>query len=209
VSQRRSSKGLRLPALLAGVVLLAACATPQIEAQWRDPQFGAGSMQGRAVLVVCHGLDLTLERICEDRLAADLQSVGIRVVRADPPREPGAAPPGGEALLATAKVARAQAVLAMRLDRAYDGVPPGGAVGVGVGGGSVGRGSGVGGTIGITLPLGGLGPALVSGATLTDVASGRLAWSGRARGAGGAGEAAQVGELTRVTAEALKGAGLF
>jgi hypothetical protein len=195
--------------LLLGASLLAACATPQIEAQWRDAQFGAGSMQGRAVLVVCYGVDLTLERICEDRLAADVQAIGIRVVRAEPARDPAAAPPGGDALLAAAKAARAQAVLAMRLDRAYDGVPPGGAVGVGVGGGSVGRGSSVGGTIGITLPLGGVGPALVSGATLTDVASGRLAWSGRARGSGAAGDAAQVGELTRLTAEALKGAGLF
>jgi len=95
------------------------------------------------------------------------------------------------------------------LERSYPPPPPsGGSVGVGVAGGSGGWG-GTGGAIGITLPLGSLAPALVSSASLADAATGRLVWTGRARGSGAANEAAQVGELTRLTAEALKGSGLF
>ena len=196
-------------ALLLGASLLAACATPQMEGQWRDARLGERSMQGRAVLVVCRGLDLTLERICEDRLAADTQAAGIRVVRPDLP--PGASldPAPNDALLAAARAAGAAAVLSMVLERSYPPPPPsGGSVGVGVAGGSGGWG-GTGGAIGITLPLGSLAPALVSSASLADAATGRLVWTGRARGSGAANEAAQVGELTRLTAEALKGSGLF
>lgn len=196
-------------ASLLAACLLTACATPQMEAQWRDPQFGARSLQGRAVLVVCRGLDVTIERICEDRLAADVQSIGVRVVRAELPLEAAAGPAAGEALLRAARDVRAGAVLAMWLERSYaTASPSGGSVGIGIGGGSGGW-SGTGGAIGITLPLGGLVPALASGTSLTDAASGRLIWSGRARGSGMVNEPAQVGELTRVTTDALRGAGLF
>lgn len=195
-------------ALLLGATLLAACATPQMEGQWRDPRLGERSMQGRAVLVVCRGLDPTLERICEDRLAADTQAAGIRVVRPDLPRDASLDPAPNDALLAAAREAGAAAVLSMALERSYPPSPPGGSVGVGVAGGSGGWG-GSGGAIGITLPLGSLAPALVSGASLADAATGRLVWTGRARGSGAANETAQVGELTRLTAEALKGSGLF
>lgn len=207
--QDRSETWRRGLALLLGALLLAACATPQMDAQWRDPQFAAKSMQGRAVLVVCRGLDVTLERICEDRLAADAQAIGVRVVRSDLPRDAVLDPAAGDALPRAARAAGAEAVLAMLLERSYPAVsPPGGSVGVGVAGGSGGWG-GTGGAIGITLPLGGLAPALVSGTSLVDAATGRLVWSGRARGSGAPSEATQVGELTRLTAEALKGSGLF
>jgi hypothetical protein len=197
-------------ALLLGAWLLAACATPQMQAQWRDPQVDARSMQGKAVLVVCRGLDVTLERNCEDRLAADAQAIGIRVVRAELPRLALADPAAGEALLKAARAVRADAVLAMWLERSYAAASPsGGSVGIGVGGGSGGWGGGTGGAIGITLPLGGLGPVLDSGTSLTDAVTGRLIWSGRARGSGAVNEPAQVGELSRVTTEALKGTGLF
>jgi hypothetical protein len=196
--------------LLPGALLLAACATPQMEAQWRDPQAAAGSMQGKPVLVVCRGLDLTLERICEDRLAADAQSIGIRVVRSELPRDAAAHPLAPDVLLAAARAARAEAVLAMWLEWAMAAVSPsGGSVGIGVGGSRGGWGSGTSGAIGITLPISGSWPALASGASLNDAATGKLIWSARARGSGAVNEPAQVGELTRVTTEALKGSGLF
>jgi hypothetical protein len=198
-------------ALLFGALLLAACATPQMEAQWRDPQAGARSMQDKPVLVVCRGLELTLERICEDRLAADAQAIGLRVVRTEPPREGVDAAQTAEALLEAARAARAQAVLAMRLEWSGAAMvsPSGGTVGVGVGGGRGGWGGGTSGAIGITLPLGGYGPALASGTSLTDVATGKVIWSGRARGSGAVGAPAQVGELSQVTTEALRATGLF
>lgn len=208
--QGRPATWLRRAALLMAAALLAACATPQMEAQWRDPQFAAGSMQGRAVLVVCRGFDATLERICEDRLAADAQAIGVRVVRSELPRDAVAFPAPNDALLRAARAVRAEAILAMALERSYPaGTYSGSSVGIGVGGGSGGWGGGVGGTVGITLPIGGTAPALGSGASLTDAATGRLIWSGRARGSGAVGEPAQVGELTRITTEALRGSGLF
>ena len=207
--QGRFPRWRRGLAAMLGASLLAACATPQMEGQWRDPQFGARSMQGKAVLVVCRGLDVTLERICEDRLAADAQAIGIRVVRADLPREAAIVPAPNDALLGAARAVRAEAILAMWLERTTPTVlPPGGSVGVGVAGGSGGWG-GSGGAIGITLPLGGTGPALASGTTLTDAATGKLIWSGRARGSGAPSETAQVGELTRLTTGALKDSGLL
>jgi hypothetical protein len=210
MQQSRSATWRRRFALLLGASLLAACATPQMEAQWRNAEAGARSMQGKPVLVVCRGFDVTLERICEDRLAADAQAIGIRVVRSELPREAVADPAASEALLKAARAVRAEAVLAMWLEHSYATVSPsGGSVGVGVGGASGGWGSGSGAAIGITLPLGSLGPALASGTSLTDAVTGRLVWSGRARGSGAVSEASQVGELTRVTTEALRGAGLF
>lgn len=206
----QSATWLRSSALLMAATLLAACATPQMEAQWRDPQYAARSMQGRAVLVVCRGFDVTLERICEDRLAADAQAIGVRVVRSELPRDAVAFPAPNDALLRAARAVRADAILAMALERSYAaGTSSGSSVGIGVGGGSGGWGGGVGGTVGITLPVGGTGPALASGASLTDVVTGKLVWSGRARGSGAVGEPAQVGELTRITTEALRGSGLF
>jgi hypothetical protein len=210
MKQNRLPPWRRILATLLGATLLAACATPQMEAQWRDPQFGAKSMQGKAVLVVCRGLDLTLERICEDRLAADAQAIGLRVLRAELPRDATAGPAAGDALLTAARALQADAVLMMRLEWSGPVVSPsGGSIGVGVGGGRGTWSGGTSGAIGITLPLGGTGPALASGTGLTDVANGKLIWSGRARGSGAVGESAQVGELTRVTTEALRDSGLF
>jgi hypothetical protein len=196
-------------ALLFGTVMLGACATPQMEAQWRDPQAGPRSMQGRTVLVVCRGLDMTLDRICEDRLAADAQAIGIRVVRSELPRDALADPAAGDPLLRAARAVRAQAVLAMRLEWSGAAVvsPAGGSVGVGASRG--GWSGGTSGAIGITLPLGGSGPTLASGTSLTDAASGKVIWSGRARGSGAASAPAQVGELSQVTTEALRATGLF
>jgi len=203
------SRCLRGVASVLGALLLAACATPQMEAQWRDPQAGAGSMRGKAVLVVCRGLDLTLERICEDRLAADAQAIGIRVVRAELPPEAAADPAAGDAAMKAARALRAEAVLAMRLEWSGAAVvsPSGGSVGVGASRG--GWGGGTSGAIGITLPLGGTGPALASGTSLTSAATGKVIWSGRARGSGAASAPAQVGELSQVTTEALRSTGLF
>jgi hypothetical protein len=207
---RRLPTARRVLALLLGASLLAACATPQIEAQWRDPQAGARSMQGKTVLVVCRAYDLTLERICEDRLAADAQAIGIRVARAGMPRDAAYDPAAGEALLTAARAVRADAILEMRLEPAVAlGSPSAGAVGVGVGGSRGGWSGGTSGAIGITLPLSGSGSEMASGTSLTDVATGRPVWSSRARGSGAVNAAGQVGELSRVTVEALKGAGLF
>lgn len=191
--------------------LIAGCATTGIDVQWKDPQAAAGAMKGRSVLVVCRGLDLTLERICEDQLAVDLQALGVKVVRAegmrDLPADPAAA---SEPLLKAARAVQADAVIAAVLERNAGPAAGGGTVGIGVGGASGGWGSRTGGSIGITLPIGGTGgPGLTTSARLLEAGGGRLLWSGRTRGADGRSEGEQVLELTRVIAGALQATGFF
>jgi hypothetical protein len=208
VSNQRPSHGLRRYAVAGiGAILVSACATTKMEAQWRDPQLAPQSLQGKTVLVVCRGLDFTLERICEDKLTANVQALGVKVTRAEQP------PPGTttDALINAAKVAGAEVVLATTLEPAgYDVAPSGGSVGFGVGGGSGSYGSHSVGGIGISLPIGGAtGPGIGASTSLTETASGKLLWSSRARSPKTSNEADQISELSRVTAEALKGAQLF
>jgi hypothetical protein len=190
-------------------VVMSGCASTKMEAQWRDPQLAPQSLQGKTVLVVCRGLDFTLERICEDKLTANVQAMGVKVARSDQPPPSGAAP--ADALLYAAKVAGAEVVLSTTLEPAgYDVAPSGGSVGVGVGGSSGSYGSRSGGGIGISLPIGGAtGPGIGASTSLTEASSGKLLWSSRARSPKTSNEADQISELSRVTAEALKGAQLF
>ncbi|MFN9031413.1 MAG: hypothetical protein ACK54C_15840 [Betaproteobacteria bacterium] len=189
--------------------LLGGCATTQIEAQWRDPQLTPRALQGKTILVLCRGPDLTLERICEDKLAAQAQAVGIKVARRAPPV---AGQNRADTLRQAALEAGADVVLATTLEPAaaeYAG-GSGGSVGVGVGGSSGGWGSRSGAGIGISLPVGGgAGPGLGASTSVTDAATGKLLWSGRARSPRTASDAVQVGELSRVTVEALKATGLL
>jgi hypothetical protein len=198
-----------LLALACAGAMLGGCATTQMEAQWRDPQLTARALQGKTVLVVCRGPDLTLERICEDRLAAQAQAAGVKVARAAPP---AAGPTNADAVRQAARAAGADVVLATTLEPAAAEYisSSGGSVGVGVGGSSGSWGSRSGAGIGISLPIGGAsGPGLGASTSVTDAASGKLLWSGRARSPRTSSEADQVGELSRVTVEALKAAGLL
>jgi hypothetical protein len=197
-------------ALLGAAALLAGCATTQMEAQWRDPQVPPLALQGKTVLVVCRGPDLTLERICEDRLAADAQAAGLKVARAQLPA--GTAPTGEDAVRRAASAAGAEIVLVTSLEPAPAELITGssGSVGVGVGGSSGGYGSRSGAGIGISLPIGGSsGPGIAASTSVTEVANGKLLWSGRARSPRTASEAEQVNEVARVTIGALKSAGLI
>jgi hypothetical protein len=86
-------------------------------------------------------------------------------------------------------------------------VSPGPTIGIGVGGGGY-RGGAAG---GITLPIGGatVNEAYASDSAIVDVASGKLAWSGRATSPTGGDVTTQLTDLTRVTFEALQGSGLI
>ena len=205
--QRPSPALWRYTATGICAALVSACASTKMEAQWRDPQLAPQSLQGKTVLVVCRGLDFTLERICEDKLTANVQAFGVKVTRSD--LQPGAAT--ADVVLNAAKQAGAEIVLATTLEPAgYDVAPSGGSVGFGVGGSSGGYGSRSGGGIGISLPIGGAsGPGIGASTNLTEAASGKLLWSSRARSPKTSSEADQISELSRVTVEALKGAQLF
>lgn len=202
--------GLVLAVVSAGL-LIAGCASTGVDVQWKDPQAPMGAMKGKSVLVLCRGLDLTLERICEDQLATDVQALGVRVVRAEGVRDLPADPASAsEPLLKAARAVQADAVIAAVLERAPGPPTGGGTVGIGVGGASGGWGSRTGGAIGITLPIGGAaGPGLSASTRLLEAPAGKLLWSARTRSVDGRSEGEQVAELTRVIAGALQATGLF
>src|SRR5512145_1974657 len=67
-------------ALLAA--LLAGCATPRVDTEWRDPAAPADALKGRRVLVACRAFDESLRRVCEDEWVRQLGFAGIAGVPA-------------------------------------------------------------------------------------------------------------------------------
>ena len=107
-------------ALAAALVLAAAGCTssPQLAAQWTDPQLGPQSafLRGSRVLVACDVADLTVRQLCQDRVAAEVSARGATPVF-----------PGPDTLIATdrsidgqllpaARSADAKALMVLTLD---------------------------------------------------------------------------------------------
>lgn len=208
----RPSRFSLLSAGLAALLGTAGCASTQVGAQWIDPGFQGRSLRGNTLLVVCEAADAATKRVCQDQLAAQVTAYGGTARIAGEIANPT---PGREqtpsAYLPAARSAGAQAVLsAAVVSDPVATVRSGPSIGVGMGGWSGGRGS-VGGGIGISFPFGraseetGLG---LNGA-LTDVASGKLMWSGRASAPASADTGKQLDELARATLEAASKAGFF
>lgn len=206
----RPSRSLLLSAGLAALLGAGGCASTQVGAQWTDPAFQGRSLRGNTLLVVCEAHDAATKRVCQDQLAAQVTAYGGTARIAGEIANPT---PGREqtpsAYLPAARNAGAQAVLsAAVVSDPVATVRSGPSIGVGMGGWSGGR---VGGGIGISFPFGrareesGLG---LNGA-LTDVASGKLMWSGRASAPAGDDTGKQLDELARATLEAASKAGFF
>src|SRR4051812_33287038 len=90
-------------------LLLSACASTTLEAEWADPQFRGQSLQGTRVLVVCESPELALKLRCEDQMRSRLIEAGASPVSA-PPEQIG--PPGqvlSEQTLTAARGAGARA----------------------------------------------------------------------------------------------------
>ena len=204
---------LRVTALAAcAVVALAGCASTQINSQWSDPQFQGRSLRGAKLLVVCEAPELAIKRGCQDQLAAQLVAFGATPTIAPdlPNPQPGREQATG-AYVPAARAAGAEAVFSAAVVSDVAVVNAGPSIGIGVGGfGGGGRG-GVGGGVGISLPIGGARPQVGHGlhGALTDVASGRLMWSGTAGTSSSADVPGQLGELTRAVVEAAQKAGFF
>jgi hypothetical protein len=204
------------PRLLAlGVAaVLAGCATTQMNAEWRDPAFSVGALKRARVLVVCRAPDEALRRVCEDRWSSLLGAHGMVPERSY--SIPGFPLVSGETSAEMTAAVRASGVAALASMSLIPGdmgtVTPGPQVGVsgGSGGGHRGGGFSVGG-IGISFPIGGatVTRSLGASSSFVDVASGKLVWSGTASTPASSDRLAQVGELTRVTIEALRRAGLI
>lgn len=191
-------------ASFAAALLAAGCASTQLDAQWSDPQRPPDLLRGARVMVACEAPDLTLKKICQDQLAAELVARSATPVPA-----PELAPGQGDApLLAAAARLNVRALWVNRISVAGAGATPSFSIGLGafgLGGGSV-RGG-----VGVSAPIAGgqttYGFALEG--RVSDVRSSRLAWSARATTPPSQDLNAQMRELSRKLFEAADQAQLF
>lgn len=198
---------------LSSAVLLSACATTRMDAQWTNPDYQGRGVRGAPVLVACEAPDLTVQRICEDQLAAAVSARGAKPTL-NSQLSPGGNPPSGnDPYVAAAKRVGARGIVRMTLSSGQPvAVDSGPSIGIGVGGGSGGyRGGGFGGGVGIGFPIGGARVSQAYGAetALIDPANGATMWSGRASSSTAQNVTGQITELAQTTIEALQGSGLL
>ena len=200
--------------LVSTTVALSACATTRMDAQWTNPDYQGRNVRGASVLVACEAPDLTVQRICEDQLAAAVSSRGAKATlnsQLSPAGAPAAV--GNDPYVAAAKRVGARAIVRMTLSPGQAvAVDSGPTIGIGVGGGSGGyRGGGFGGGVGIGFPIGGSRVSQAFGAetALIDPANGATMWSGRASSSTSQSVTEQVSELAQTTMNALQGTGLL
>jgi hypothetical protein len=190
---------------LAAAALLAACATTRMEAQWSNPEFSGARLRDQTVLVACQARDFPVQAVCEDQVAGQLGTRGVKPVKFAASNA-GVAPTN-EAIEAAAKKAGARAVFRTTLSTSIPTVSPGPTIGIGVGGGGY-RGGAAG---GISMPIGGatVSEAYAADTAIVDVATGKLMWTGRATSPTGGDVTSQLSDLTRVMFESLSGSGLL
>jgi hypothetical protein len=207
IDQRhRAAPLLRAAMVCAAGLWLAACASTSLNAQWSDPQFAGKTLRGAKVLVACEAADATLQRVCADRMAAQLRSLGALPMPAtvgDAVDTPG--------LLQAARASGASAVMRTSLAPATSVATPGPSIGIGIGGfgGSYRGGGSVG--FGVSAPVGGASVQTGYGASasLMDVASGQLMWSANATAPPSSDFNAQMGSLATTLLDSARQTGLF
>ncbi len=197
---------------LSSAVLLSACATTRMDAQWMNPDYQGKNVRGASVLVACEAPDLTVQRICEDQLAAAVSARGAKPTL-NSQLSPATPSVGSDPYLAAAKRVGAGAIVRMTLNASQPvAVDSGPSIGIGVGGSSGGyRGGGSFGGVGIGFPIGGARVSQAFGAetALIDPANGATMWSGRASSSTAQDVTGQISELAQTTVGALQGAGLL
>jgi len=191
--------------LAASVLALTGCATGKLEAQWSDPQFAGQPLGGSKVLVVCQAAEQTVIRICQDQLAAQLRIAGVTPVLSD---SLTTSPDKATDKLAAARSLGAQAVMMSTLSPVTSLTNSGSSVGFGLGSG--GYHSGVG--FGMSFPVGSSSQTSVttysSDTTLTNVASGKLMWSGKASTMSQE-VPDQIASLAKISVESARKAGML
>jgi hypothetical protein len=202
---------LGLYGLLAG-----GCASSAIQAQWADPLFAGQSLRGTTVLVVCHANAPAIQRICQDQIAARMLMSGVRPVMAtEADLITAQGEPITDKIFAAARRAGAHAIWAATIAPGVTVVSPGPTIGVGIGGfgGSGGwyPSSGVGGGIGVGVPVGGeqVNTAYAADMTLTDVDTGRLMWTSKITTPASQDMTEQVTRLVEVGVTSAQQAGLL
>src|SRR5258705_10680297 len=69
--RRPQAIGASVAAALAAL-LVGCTTTPQLDAQWSDPSFGASFLRGARVLVACDAFEVVIRQICQDQLASEV-----------------------------------------------------------------------------------------------------------------------------------------
>jgi hypothetical protein len=196
----------------ACALLLAGCATTQMDAQWSNPEYSGRSLRGETVLVACEAPELTLQRICEDQVAAQVSARGAKPTRNSTLNAAGGPAGATDPYAVAAKSIGARAIARTTIAAGPPVVTDSGPVfGFGMGGGSYGGGSYRSGGAGITLPVGGAKTtqALSAEMVLINPANGVTMWSGRASSPTNLDAGGQVTELARVIVEAVQKSGML
>lgn len=205
---KNRSRGL-LAAAAAGAVLLAGCATTQVDAQWRSVELPLNYLRNATVLINCEAAEEVVKRICEDQIGADLRARGVRVIVAAPRALPIGASAGSTdaQYLPLARDNGAKAVFSVSVGLASQSVSQGLSVGIG----GFGFGHSAGGGIGVSAPIGGgqVSQGYAASGRMTDVNSGRLMWTARASSPPSSDVNQQFAEISKSVLDAAGKAGLF
>lgn len=209
----------RLPVVFLAV-LLTACQTTRMAAEWTNKDYAGTTLRGQRILVLCQAPDPTVQRLCEDQLVSTANSWGTIAVR---PEARAADAPATESspqdwYRDMAKAASATAVLSMTLMVDATVANPGPVFGIGVGGGSWGGGGwgrgggsfgGVGTSVGIPMGPGSVQQGFAASTEVVDAARGQVIWSGRAVAPPTQAFIRQLIDLTQVTFESMQKAGVL
>lgn len=195
----------RIGVLLAAT-LLAACAGPQVDAQWSNPAYQGTSLRGQKVLVACQARELAVQAVCEEQLARELAARGAQPLQFTAVSATGDAPTD-DAIAALAHRSGAAYSWRAALTSSVPTVSTGPTIGIGIGGGGY-RGGMAG---GISVPIGGtrLSEAYAADHALREVRSAQVVWSARTSAPASDEVARQLSELARVAVDALHGSGLI
>jgi hypothetical protein len=190
---------------LTTAAALAGCGIAPLDAQWKDPGHPAESLRGTTVLVVCESDEQVVKQMCQDRVAAELRALGANTALV-----PYSVDPTATRLSDEARAVKARAIFSTKLspDVPRYGSSSGVSVGFGMGGGFGHRGFG---GVGVSAPLGGsrISQGYVANASLSDVASGRLMWTGKASTRSSEDLNWQVDSLTKAVVGGAQQAGFF
>jgi hypothetical protein len=188
--------------------LSSGCASPTVDAQWRNIELPPSYLRGATVLVSCETPEMVLKRICEDQVMADLSARGASPVL-PAPGAVAVTPPGVADMqyLPAARETGAKAVLSVTLGPSSQSVSQG--VQIGIGG--FGFGGHSAGGIGVSAPIGGgqVSQGYSANGRVTDVASGRLMWTARASTPPSSNVNEQLADLSKSVLDAAGKAGLF
>jgi hypothetical protein len=164
-------------------------------------------LRGARVLVACDAAELVVRQICQDQLANEVVARGATPVFV-PPETPIATDRSIDAqLLPAARQSNATAMVVMTVAVAVQDVSPGFTIGIG----GFGYGSSGSAGVGVSAPVGGgrVTSGYSANGRVTDVSSGRLAWTAKATSPPSGDVNAQMTELSRAVLDAAGKAGLF